>query len=92
MLIDLDKVCGIVRDLANEHFGDWEQSCKFEDAFRKAAGAVIKESLSPVQNAPEAVVKENLTTGYDAEYLQSKIDAFTEARRKVVQNLKAVLL
>lgn len=33
---ELNKACEVVRDLANEHFGDWEQSCKFEDNFRKA--------------------------------------------------------
>ena len=34
--IDIDKVCEIVRNIANEYFGDWEQSCKVEDTFRKA--------------------------------------------------------
>ena len=34
--IDIDKACEIVRNIANEHFGDWEQSCKVEDTFRKA--------------------------------------------------------
>ena len=33
---DIDKVCEIVRNIANEYFGDWEQSCKVEDTFRKA--------------------------------------------------------
>lgn len=44
---ELNKACEIVCDLANEYFGDWEQSCKFEDKFRKAMGAVIKENLTP---------------------------------------------
>lgn len=30
--------------------------------FRKVVSAVIKDSLNPVQNAPEAVIKESLTT------------------------------
>ena len=34
--IDIDKACEIVRNIANEYFGDWEQSCKVEDNFRKA--------------------------------------------------------
>ena len=32
----IDKSCEIVRNIANEYFGDWEQSCKVEDTFRKA--------------------------------------------------------
>ena len=35
-VIDIDKACEIVRNIANEYFGDWEQSCKVEDTFRKA--------------------------------------------------------
>lgn len=31
----IDEVCEIVRNIANEYFGDWEQSCKVEDTFRK---------------------------------------------------------
>ena len=34
--IDIEKACEIVRNIANEYFGDWEQSCKVEDTFRKA--------------------------------------------------------
>ena len=34
--IDIDKACEIVRNIANEYFGDWEQSCKVEDTFHKA--------------------------------------------------------
>lgn len=34
----IEKACEIVRDIANEYFGDWEQSCKVEDTFRKAMG------------------------------------------------------
>ena len=34
--IDIDKACEIVRNIAYEYFGDWEQSCKVEDTFRKA--------------------------------------------------------
>lgn len=34
--IDIEKACEIVRNVANEYFGDWEQSCKVEDTFRKA--------------------------------------------------------
>lgn len=34
--IDIEKACEIVRNVANEYFGDWEQSCKIEDTFRKA--------------------------------------------------------
>ena len=34
--IDIDKACEIVRNIANKYFGDWEQSCKVEDTFRKA--------------------------------------------------------
>ena len=34
--IDIDKACEIVRNIANEYFGDWEQSCNVEDTFRKA--------------------------------------------------------
>ena len=34
--IDIDKACEIVRNIANEYFGDWEQSCKVEDTFCKA--------------------------------------------------------
>ena len=33
--IDIDKACEIVRNIANKYFGDWEQSCKVEDTFRK---------------------------------------------------------
>lgn len=36
--IDIDKACETVRNIANEYFGDWEQSCKVEDTFRKAMG------------------------------------------------------
>ena len=32
----ISKACEIVRNIANEYFGDWEQSCKVEDTFRKA--------------------------------------------------------
>lgn len=32
----IDGACEIVRNIANEYFGDWEQSCKVEDTFRKA--------------------------------------------------------
>ena len=32
----IDKACKIVRNIANDYFGDWEQSCKVEDTFRKA--------------------------------------------------------
>ena len=34
--IYIDKACEIVRNIANEYFGDWEQSCKVEETFRKA--------------------------------------------------------
>ena len=34
--IDIDKACEIIHNIANEYFGDWEQSCKIEDTFRKA--------------------------------------------------------
>ena len=34
--IDIDMACEIVRNIANEYFGDWAQSCKVEDTFRKA--------------------------------------------------------
>ena len=34
--IDIDKACEIVRNIANEYFGGWEQSCQVEDTFRKA--------------------------------------------------------
>ena len=34
--IDIEKACEVVRNIANEYFGDWEQSCKVEDTFRKA--------------------------------------------------------
>ena len=30
----IDEACEIVRNIANEYFGDWEQSCKVEDTFR----------------------------------------------------------
>ena len=33
---DINKACEIVCNIANEYFGDWEQSCKVEDTFRKA--------------------------------------------------------
>ena len=32
----IDKACEIVRNIANEYFRNWEQSCKVEDTFRKA--------------------------------------------------------
>ena len=32
----IDKACEIVRNIANKYFGDWEQSCKVEDTFRKS--------------------------------------------------------
>ena len=32
----IDEACKIVRNIANEYFGDCEQSCKVEDTFRKA--------------------------------------------------------
>ena len=32
----IDKACEMVRNIANKYFGDWEQSCKVEDTFRKA--------------------------------------------------------
>ena len=34
--LDIDKACEIVRNIANEYFGDWEQSCKVEDTFHKS--------------------------------------------------------
>ena len=34
--IDINKACEIVRNIANKYCGDWEQSCKVEDTFRKA--------------------------------------------------------
>lgn len=34
--IDIEKACEIIRNIANEYFGDWEQSCMVEDTFRKA--------------------------------------------------------
>ena len=33
---ELNYACEVVRDCANEYFGDWEQSCKLSDDFRKA--------------------------------------------------------
>ena len=36
--IDINEACEIVRNIANEYFGDWEQSCNVEDTFRKAMG------------------------------------------------------
>ena len=36
--IDIEKACEIVRNIANEYFGDWKQFCKVEDTFRKAMG------------------------------------------------------
>ena len=30
----IDEACEIVRNIANEYFGDWEQSCKVEDTLR----------------------------------------------------------
>ena len=32
----IDEACKIVRNIANKYFGDWEQSCKVEDTFRKS--------------------------------------------------------
>ena len=32
----IDEACEIVRNIANKYFGDWEQSCKVEDTFRKS--------------------------------------------------------
>ena len=32
----IEEACEIVRNIANEYFGDWEQSCKVGDTFRKA--------------------------------------------------------
>ena len=32
----IDEACKIVCHIANDYFGDWEQSCKVEDTFRKA--------------------------------------------------------
>ena len=32
----IDKACEIVRNIANKYFGDWKQSCKVEDTFRKS--------------------------------------------------------
>ena len=37
----IDEACKIVRNIANKYFGDWEQSCKVEDTFRKS----IEEQL-----------------------------------------------
>lgn len=71
---ELNKACEIVRDLANEYFGDWEQSCKFEDKFRKAMtektnplfeqalADVDPDTRAEVRRNMEAVVKESLTT------------------------------
>lgn len=30
----IDEACEIVRNIANEYFRNWEQSCKVEDTFR----------------------------------------------------------
>lgn len=54
------KVCGHYHHTVPTHI--CRQDCDYYTKFRKAMGAVIKDSLNPVQNAPEAVVKENLTT------------------------------
>lgn len=69
MLIDINKACEWIANMPTEYSEFIEKGhCQWiSDDFCKAMGAVIKE---------------NLTTEYDAEYLQSKIDAFTEARRK----------
>ena len=32
----IDEACEIVRNIANEYFRNWEQSCKVEDTFRKS--------------------------------------------------------
>ena len=32
----IDEACEIVRNIANEYFRNWEQSCKVEDPFRKS--------------------------------------------------------
>ena len=32
----INEACKIVRNIANEYFGDWEQSCKVEETFRKS--------------------------------------------------------
>lgn len=32
----IDEACEIVRNIANEYFRNWEQSCKVKDTFRKA--------------------------------------------------------
>ena len=65
---ELNYACEVVRDCANEYFGDWEQSCKLSDDFRKA-----------MSNCGEIAIDK---PEYDAEYLQSKIDTFSDARRK----------
>lgn len=68
---ELDKACDAYCLVCKERDTDCFEYCKGLPSkaecnaitdFRKAMGAVIKESLSTVQNAPETVIKENLTT------------------------------
>lgn len=61
---ELNTACEIVRDLANEYFGDWEQSCKFDDKFRKAmtdkTSPLFEQALSNVNPETRAEVRKNM--------------------------------
>lgn len=56
---ELNKACELLEKYM-ESLGYIDEWCRNgEDAFRKAMA--IKDSLNPVQNDAEAVIKENLT-------------------------------
>lgn len=54
------QVCGHYPHKVPTHI--CRQDCDYYMKFRKVVSVVIKDSLNPVQNAPEAVIKESLTT------------------------------
>lgn len=77
----IDKACEFLNErlyptvkVLNEDLVDVIDRWELIDEFRNAMCAVIKDSLS----TEETAVKESLTPAYDAEYLQSKIDAHTK--------------
>ena len=56
----LNKAIDTVRDIANEYFGDWEQSCKVAERFKKAMETMKtnKTFEGCVANVPQEVKQE----------------------------------
>lgn len=78
----IDEACEIVRDLANEYFGDWEQSCKFEDKFRNAmtkkTNPLFEQCLANVNPKTREEVRKNIEALANCD--QQKVRQYSESR------------